>query len=203
MTGKPTYDELQKKVDHFERMAKDAKDAEEKEKEKEAKDADEEKDKDAKDAEEYAEKEAKDADEEKEKEAKDAEEKEKDKEAKDSEKEKGMDARFKKISAELAQLKRTSMDTKSLLAEISKRDVLANELSHHIGVFDHAEKTLDEVAAYGVKKLGLSCPKGGEHLLLTGFLAGRKQTAVHVSSGADSRIQQSTADALGAYISGE
>lgn len=200
MTAKPTYDELQKKVEHFERMAKDAKDAdEEKDKEKDAKDADEEKDKDTTDAEEYTDKDAKDSDEE-EKDAEDGDDDDK-KDAKDSDKEKAMDARFKKISAELAQLKRTSMDTKSLLAEISKRDALANELSHHIGVFDHAEKTLDEVATYGVKKLGLTCPKGGEHLLLTGFLAGRKQTAVHVSSGADSRIPANSA--LDAYINGE
>lgn len=42
-----------------------------------------------------------------------------------------------------------------VLAKIAARDVLAKQLSAHVGTFDHAEKTYDEVVAYGCKKLGV------------------------------------------------
>jgi len=94
--------------------------------------------------------------------------------------------------------KKEGMDTKKLLREISQRDALASQLSHHIGTFDHSEKTLNEVAQYGVKKLGLSCDKGSEKAVLQGFLAGRKVSAVaHV---ADSKPKSTTIDA---YLNGD
>lgn len=83
---------------------------------------------------------------------------------------KGEDAAL--IRKELHELK--SNGFKKFMAEISKRDALAKDLSHHIGTFDHAEKTLQEVAEYGVKKIGLSCQKGHEHSALIGYLAGKK-----------------------------
>ncbi len=63
--------------------------------------------------------------------------------------------------------------TKAVLGEVSRRDALAKQLSEHIGTFDHADKTLDEVAAYGVEKLGIKCDKGQEHSVLQGFLHNR------------------------------
>lgn len=66
------------------------------------------------------------------------------------------------------------MDAKEIFREISQRDALAEKLSRHIGTFDHKEKTLDEVAAYGVRKLGLSCKRGHEESVLHGYLAAAK-----------------------------
>lgn len=103
---------------------------------------------------------------EKEKEAKDAEEKEK-------EKEKGMDsATLKKVAEDVAEIKNGGM--KNMLKEVSERDALANKLSQHIGAFDHSDKTLAEVAAYGVEKLGIKCPAGTERVALDGFLHNRQ-----------------------------
>jgi hypothetical protein len=62
---------------------------------------------------------------------------------------------------------------KEFLKEISERDELADKLSNIIGVFDHADKTLDEVAEYGVKELGLRCKKGHEASVLQGYLAAK------------------------------
>jgi len=79
----------------------------------------------------------------------------------------------------------SKLSTKQLLREISQRDALAKQLSNHIGTFDHSEKTLSEVAQYGVKKLGLSCKPGHEESVLQGYLAGRKlsQTGVALDGG--------------------
>jgi uncharacterized protein len=88
---------------------------------------------------------------------------------------KGMDAKINALSLELVSMKKDGI--KNLMSEISKRDSLAAKLSQHIGTFDHSEKTLAEVAAYGIKKLGLPCGRGEEHATLNGFLAGAKVVA--------------------------
>lgn len=57
-----------------------------------------------------------------------------------------------------------ALDAKTLLAQVADRDALANRLSVHIGTFDSAKMTLDEVAAYGVEKLGLKNVAKGHEL---------------------------------------
>lgn len=64
------------------------------------------------------------------------------------------------------------------LRDLSARDVLAKQLSHHIGTFDHSQKTLAQVAEYGVKKLGLKCLKGHETSMLAGYFANQKVATV-------------------------
>ncbi|CAH0447396.1 hypothetical protein LMG10661_03462 [Ralstonia syzygii subsp. syzygii] len=93
-------------------------------------------------------------------------------------------AEFKRVVNELEQLKRGST-TKNLMSEIGKRDALAGRLSAHIGTFDHADKTLTEVATYGVEKLGIKCSKGQEVAALDGYLHGRE--APKPGSGMDSK----------------
>lgn len=110
---------------------------------------------------------------------------------KDDEKKDGMDAaELKRVSAELTrvstELKATTsaLDSfkktahKSHLSEISRRDALAAQLSAHVGTFDHADKTLDEVTRYGIEKLGLSCPAGHEETALNSFIAAKKHSTV-------------------------
>jgi uncharacterized protein len=63
---------------------------------------------------------------------------------------------------------------KNVFKQISQRDALVSKLSKHIGTFDHKDKTLDEVAAYGIRKLGLSCKRGHEQSVLQGYLAAAK-----------------------------
>jgi hypothetical protein len=139
----------------------------------------------------------------KDKAAKDAEEKEKeekkaeDKKAKDEDEEKkeekeSMDAaELKRVSAELSSLKNSVH--KTVLSEISRRDALAAQLSQHIGTFDHADKTLDEVTEYGISKLGIACPKGHEETALNAYFAGKK--ASPVGFALDSRKKSGEIDA--------
>lgn len=70
-----------------------------------------------------------------------------------------------------------SMDAKEFFIEISRRDLLAKNLSNHIGTFDHSEKTTKEVAEYGIKKLGLKCKKGHEISMLNGYLAAASKSS--------------------------
>lgn len=147
--------------------------------------------KDAKDAEdaEDPEKDAEDAED-----AEDPEKKKTDSEAMDS-----MKKTIKNLTSTVDGLQKNGM--KSLLKVISKRDILANQLSQYIGTFDHAEMTLDEVAAYGTKKLELICEKGTELASLSGFLHDRSPlTAGH---GLDSKTAGQGMDGLDDYISGK
>ena len=63
---------------------------------------------------------------------------------------------------------------KHVFKEIAQRDALVKRLTPHIGVFDHSEKTLSEVAGYAIKKLGVPCKKGQEQAAIEGFLRGAR-----------------------------
>ena len=131
----------------------------------------------------------------------DAEEKKDDK--KNEKKEgSGMDAaeRIKTLENEISSLKGGM--TKSLLSEVAKRDELANKLSSFVGVFDHAEKTLGEVAAYGVEKLGIKCDKGQELAVLQGFLHNRSAKP-EAGFAFDSKEQGGRDNEIDAYINGK
>jgi len=108
---------------------------------------------------------------------KEAEARDEDEEKKDGDKSKGMDSQLK-----------------SIMREISRRDTLASQLSNHIGTFDHSQKTVQEVAQYGVKKLGLSCRKGHEESVLSGYLAASKGNRP-VIAAQDSGLKASGIDA--------
>jgi len=87
---------------------------------------------------------------------------------------------------------------KAFAAQFAARDKLAEQLSWHVGTFDHSEMTAEDVAAYGVKKLGLTAPKGQEAAVLAGFLQGkpdprktaRTQAAVMDSSKSDNFVNR-------------
>lgn len=85
-----------------------------------------------------------------------------------------------------------------IMREISSRDDLAKRLAPHIGVFDHKEKTLSEVAAYGAKKLGLKCAKGSEQAAVDGYLAGAR--VVKTATAQDSN--QVVSSCIDAYLAG-
>ena len=103
-----------------------------------------------------------------------------------------------KVDKEVKEKAGKGMDEKSIYLRLSQRDELAEKLSNHIGTFDHKTKTLDEVAEYGVKKLGLNCKRGHEQSVLQGYLAAAKVSPV-VSVAQDSAEHSSQLDAyLGA-----
>lgn len=66
-----------------------------------------------------------------------------------------------------------TMDTGLLLKQIGERDSLAHKLTPFIGVFDHATMTKQQVAEYGVDKLGIQCGKGNEAIALDAWMQGR------------------------------
>ena len=68
----------------------------------------------------------------------------------------------------------TSMDAaemeRAVLGRIAKRDALVKQLSAHVGTFDHADKTFDDVVKYGCDKLGIKAEAGQEAAVLQGYL---------------------------------
>lgn len=154
---------------------------------------------------------AKDAEEEEgdKKDAKDSEEKEgEDKGAKDSAMD-AMEKRFesledenKSLKQELANLK-SAQDSAPTAEEIAKgmkaRDALYNNLSRVTGAFDASEMTTEQqVAKYGVDKLGLDCVEGHEVTAINAYLkaAPKPQFIKHqAADGAES-------DGLDAYVNG-
>jgi len=109
-------------------------------------------------------------------------------EPKDNDKDgKGMDAAEvgrivkREIAAALGAVKPAqTMDAADVYADMAKRDKLAADLSGFVGAFDHREMTAQQVAEYGVEKLGLSVPKGAEQVAVASFLHGR--TPAHKQS---------------------
>jgi hypothetical protein len=116
----------------------------------------------------------------------------KDKKMKDK---KAMDSKINHLTKEINHLK--NYGTKAMFREISRRDALAQRLSSHIGTFDHANKTFDEVAQYGLKKLGLRCAAGQEAAMLEGFLSAARRNNVVATK--DAQIKSSCIDS---YLNG-
>ena len=58
-------------------------------------------------------------------------------------------------------------------AQLAKKSKLYDQLSAHIGAFDHAEMDLKDMAKYGCKKLGLEAPKETRVVALEAFLKGK------------------------------
>ncbi len=115
----------------------------------------------------------------------------------DPAKPKDEDLKLHSMDERIAKLEKKG--TKELLLQISKRDQFASQLSQHIGTFDHMDKTIEEIAQYGVKKLGIACDKGEEVPTLKGFLAAKK---VNVQAlGLDSRFPyKSSANPMDSYF---
>lgn len=90
---------------------------------------------------------------------------------------------------------------RNLLARIGKRDALARQLSGHIGTFDHADKTYDDVVRYGCEKLGVKAERGQEAAALSGFLQARPAGVPAVRAGLDSAAPK--AGFLTTYFKGE
>jgi hypothetical protein len=153
---------------------------------------------------------------------KDDDDKDKDKKDKDMYKEKkggGMDQAelikqavseaVKPLTDEIATLtkKQDGMDSGVLLREIGKRDDLAAQLSYHVGTFDHASKTLAQVAAYGADKLGVPCEKGTEVAAMTAYLHNRprlnNQALYATKTNATGEDGKTAADPVDGYLEGE
>jgi hypothetical protein len=75
-----------------------------------------------------------------------------------------------------------------LVGVIARRDQLARQISQHVGTFDHSDKTLGEVVAYGCDKLGIKAEKGQELSTLSGYLQAKPVTtpSATVHTGLDS-----------------
>lgn len=191
--GELTLESLAAKVDKLcEMMAGKTEDVEPKDfvEKSEVTDADENKEDTKKAAE------AGDEDEEKKDDDKKAEDEEDDDKKASGKKADGMDS-IRSLSRRIRNVE--SRGTKSLLLEISRRDALAKQLAQHIGTFDHSDKTVDDVASYGIKKLGLSCKPGHEESVLAGYLAGRRGSSTMAHAQDSVKPTSSTIDA---YLKG-
>jgi len=86
-----------------------------------------------------------------------------------------MDAALKTIAAQAGRIKaleaRPAMDERALVDITARRTSLVERLTKHVGTFDHATMTVDDIAAYGVKKLEIKgVAKGQEVIALDAFL---------------------------------
>lgn len=78
----------------------------------------------------------------------------------------------KAVAAAMAKMQ-PAMDAADVMRDMSASKALAEELSYHIGTFDHSAMTEQAVAAYGAEKLGLPATKGTEVVAVRAFLHGR------------------------------
>lgn len=89
-------------------------------------------------------------------------------------------------------------------ADLASKTRLYDRLSKVVGAFDHAAMDSRQVAAYGVKKLGIKAAKGSETIALDAYLTGREAAA---KSNTTSVKARSAADAaassdMDAYLKG-
>ena len=105
------------------------------------------------------------------------------------EKKNGMDKKMKFMQQQINALKKqaSGMDSKTLLKSIVNRDQLTSRLSQFTGTFDSSEMTADEVAAYGVEKLGIPHQKGFEVQAVEAWLHGRTPPSATRYQATDSK----------------
>lgn len=72
-----------------------------------------------------------------------------------------------------------------LVQDVAARDKLASRIAAHVGTFDHADKTLSQVAAYGCEKFGLKPVAGAELVAVEAFLHGKGAPGVTVRHAQD------------------
>ena len=85
-----------------------------------------------------------------------------------------------------------TMDTGELIKQLAGRDDLAKKVSNFIGTFDSATMTHQQVAEYGVEKLGIKCPKGSETVALDVWMQGRTPDSQQLRAVMDSAVGQSS-----------
>lgn len=85
----------------------------------------------------------------------------------EEEKKSGMDSKVKSLEKRLAAMEKSIVSP----ADMQRKSDLANKLSHVIGTFDHANKSLSAVAKYGAKKLGINCSVGHEVSAVEAYLS--------------------------------
>ena len=83
-----------------------------------------------------------------------------------------IDALQKQVKA--LQAKPAQDSVAATISQVADRDALANQVTQHVGVFDHSRMTADGVAKYAVDKLGIKCAKGSEAIALDAWMQGRK-----------------------------
>lgn len=94
---------------------------------------------------------------------------------------------------------------KKIYRDLAKKDALAKKLYPLIGVFDHAEKSLKEVARYGVKKLNVPCVSGQELAALEAYLLGASKAQREMSVAVKDHmttLPDSLAKSLNIYLGG-
>lgn len=117
---------------------------------------------------------------------------------------KAMDALTKTVKALAKKVDalatRPAMDEKSVFAALADKTALVDRLKPHVGVFDHSAMTLNDVAKYGVQKLGIKTPAGSEAIALDAYLQARPVAIVHTAQ--DSAAKTGLGQSVAAYASG-
>lgn len=118
----------------------------------------------------------------------------------DKKKKKTTDAQIEALQTQINELSGRDVSAQ-VFQQIAKRDELVKKLTPHIGVFDHADKTITEVAKYGLKKLNLTSMDGHEESTLAGYLAAAN-VPKPVRAAADSKETVKATGSVLSYIQG-
>lgn len=99
----------------------------------------------------------------------------------------------------------------AVMKALAERDALAKKLSDHVGVFDASDMTREQVATYGIEKLGIkdAIPAGNESVYLTAYLSAlpapstaraRVGKVADVTDAADDEDTGKVPDSVAKYI---
>lgn len=118
-----------------------------------------------------------------------------------------MDAALRELAAlkgRIAALSaRPAMDEAAIVGALAKKNALADKLSEHIGTFDHAGMTHQQVAEYGVAKLEMKgIAKGTEAIALDAYLQAKPVAKPITITTASDAAATSLGKRIGAYATG-
>lgn len=120
---------------------------------------------------------------------------------------KALDAVLKRITAMDSRItvlsSRPAMDEAAVISALAAKTALVEKLSPHIGTFDHASMTAQQVAEYGVDKLGIKgVAKGTERIALDAVLQAKPVPAPAFVATAADAASTSLGKAVAAFTTG-
>ena len=94
----------------------------------------------------------------------------------------------------------SALTMKKMLAEFAKREDIYKAVEPHVGSFDHADMTANEVAAYAAKKMGIATVDGAEVAIVEAHLKGLGGKKVSAAQDSSASVEEGPSAALTKFL---
>lgn len=87
------------------------------------------------------------------------------------------------LQAKITKLEGSTMDESAVMAALTERQEMINQVAPLVGAFDYKSMNRQQVAKYAARKLGISCDSGAEVSAVKAFLQGRQKQTFTIDEG--------------------